>query len=295
MNENMKESTIVAKEAIDNLHKEIDYHWNDAKYTKSIVALIDVMGIKELFLNNPYDFSGHSSIYKSWDKILKTQELEEYKVDIRSKYGEMNVKFTVLSDSIVLSVDVNTPNAFMKIFMMMGLFCHSLFLQNVPYFTRGAVVVGDVYHENNIVFGPAIVKAHLMEKDKAVNFRYIMDKDDFLEIHDYVEDDFKCTLESFFYFDNGFYCYDYLYRFMYYADNRILRNNDKSQFYINALNNIHKKIEHEITNNDNHSVKEKYIWMRKYLNSTISKTIRACDENDFLWLKEALKKRKGNI
>ena len=213
----MNDTTIAANKAIDKLQKDIDDFWANTGYTKAIVAIIDVMGIKELFLRNPHDFAIHNSIYKSWDKILKTQELEEYKIDINEKYGELGVKTTILSDSIVLSIDINVPNAFTKVFMMIGLFCNSLFLLSEPYFTRGAVVVGDIYHKDNIVFGPALIKAHLLEKDKAVNFRYIIHKDDFLELSNYTGSEFKCVLDAFFYFSDGFYCYDYLYRFLYYC------------------------------------------------------------------------------
>jgi hypothetical protein len=249
------------------------------------------MGIKELFLNNASNFSVHSLIYKAWDKILKTQTLEEYQTDINNKYGEFNLKSTLLSDSIVLSMDIKTTNALTKMFMMIGLFCHSLFLLNVPYFTRGAIVIGDIYHEDNIVFGPALVKAHLLESNKAVNFRYIIDREDFLGASDYTDDDFKSFLDAFFYLEDEFYCFDYLYRFLYYAENRVLRNQDNPQTYLAALNRIFNKIKFEIGNNKSQRVIDKYTWMKAYFNETINKTLKASDKTDFIWLREAIKRK----
>ena len=291
INGQMSDATIAANNAIDTLHKDIDEHWNSTGYTKSIVAIIDIMGIKELFLGSSSDFTTHSLIYKSWDKILKTQMLKEYQADLSEKYGEFNLKSTLLSDSIVLSMDVNTPNAFSKMFMMIGLFCHSLFLLSTPYFTRGAIVIGDIYHENNIVFGPALVKAHLLESNKAVNFRYIIDKDDFLKASVYMEDDFKSILEAFFYQDDEFYCLDYLYRFLYYAENRVQRNQDTPTIYTNALNRLFSKIKYEIENNETQRVIDKYRWMKSYFHKTITKTLEESDGDDFVWLREALKKK----
>ena len=63
-----------------------------------------------------------------------------------------------MSDGIVLSVDANMPDAFSKLFMIISLFSNSLISLNPPRFTRGAIVQGNIYHENNIVFGPLWLK-----------------------------------------------------------------------------------------------------------------------------------------
>jgi len=282
----MSEAKIAAIEAVDKLHKNINDHWNKVNYTKSIVAFVDVMGTKELILNNPDDFDTHKPIYKAWSEMENRQRLDECKFFFNEEYGDFIVKTTLMSDSVVLSIDANTPNAFSKLFMILGAFSHCLLSLKTPYFARGAVVIGNIYHDDNIVFGPALVKAHLMERDKAVNFRYIIDKNDFNEISNLMESDIKCLWEAFFYLDTDYYCFDYLYRYFNYADNCI-STGSASSLYLSALARMQKKIKYEALNQKRIDVKSKYLWMEQYFNRTLNKVLKNSDTDEYLWLKKA--------
>ena len=288
----MDEAKKAAIDAAERLQKTGAKYWSQAKYTKSIVAVIDVMGTKELFLNDPNDFDSHKTIYKTWDDIEKRQKLIEYREYLVELYGDFGVKSTFISDSVVLSIDITVPNAFSKLMMILGLFSHSLLSLNSPYFTRGAIVVGNIYHEDNFIFGPALIKAHLMESNKAVNFRCITDDADYGEISALEGDTSKLFLDAFFYLDDdAYYCFDYLHRFVGYADNRV-RVGDDPKVYLNLLSNIQRKIRNEKANHKRDGVRDKYLWMEKYFQRTLSRVISNSDDDEYIWLKDAYKNRK---
>lgn len=51
--------------------------------------------------------------------------------------------------------------------------CSSLL--EIGYYTRGAVTVGLVHHQDNVVFGPALIRAHYLEQHVAIYPRIVVD------------------------------------------------------------------------------------------------------------------------
>ena len=85
---------------------------------------------------------------------------------------------------------------------------------------------------------------------------------------------------------DGYYYFDYLYRF-YYSIENWMQSGNASDGYLRILSSVQKKIRHEAKNNPNKSVKKKYVWMDQYFNTTMNLVMNHSDEDSFLWLKEA--------
>ena len=290
----MTDNRKAAIEAVEKNRDIINEHWNNAKYTKSIVAFIDVMGTKDLILENPDSFNDHKTIYKTWHEIERRIHKPEYRARIGEIYGDYELKSTIMSDGIVLSISFDIPDAFSYLFMELGSFVNSLLSINPPHFSRGAVTIGNLYHEDNIVFGPALVEANLLEKNVAKNFRFIIRKKDFNEAGNIAGDDFKNFLVAYFTEETDGYCsFNYLYRFFGAIDNWI-KNGGASEGYLNMLNRIQKKAKHEATYNKDIRVQEKYVWMENYFRTTLRQILLDSDDDDYIWLMEAYKEWQKN-
>jgi len=293
----MTDKRSAAKDAVLKNRKSVSEHWSNAKYTRSIVAFIDVMGTKKLLLENPDDFDKHKTIFKIWNEIEQRIHQPEYRERIDELYGDFPIKSTLMSDGVVLSIDINVPDAFSYLFMEMGSFIYSLFSLCPPHFARGAVTIGNLYHEDNIVFGPALVEAHLLEKNIAKNFRFIIRKSDFDEAQDFVGDNLKNFPMVYFPLDNdGYYTFDYLYRFFGAIDNWI-EGGENPDLYLNILNRIQKTAKYEAANNKDKGVRKKYMWMQKYFKRTLTQVLLNSDKDEYIWLKDAYedwKKRDKN-
>jgi len=196
-----------------------------------------------------------------------------------------------LSDSIVISIDIKAPDSFAKLFMYYGLFVSSMFVEHCPpLMSRGAIAIGEIFQEENIVFGPTLIKAHILESKNAENFRHIIDKEDFCLVYDTGSEDAKNILDGLFYLDkDGYYCYDYLSRYLGYIDNRITRYPDGNigESALQILTNLHNKFIHEINSNKDKGVVKKYKWFKAYFTKSLRQAIHFSDNDDYLWLKKA--------
>jgi len=56
-------STIAANDAIEKLRQQTTDKWNNRKYTKSIIAIIDALGIKEWFRGDNDEFNWFKNSY----------------------------------------------------------------------------------------------------------------------------------------------------------------------------------------------------------------------------------------
>ena len=88
----MNNSKDIAKKAIEDHKERFNAYWDNAKYTKSIVAFIDVMGTKDLFSEDLNDFDTHKAIYKAWAEVASRQFLPEYKKRLNSCTGILKLK-----------------------------------------------------------------------------------------------------------------------------------------------------------------------------------------------------------
>ncbi len=288
------EATKTANAALDILRKQSEDIWENSQYTRSIIAIIDVMGIKEWFSGEP-DFTNQMKLYKAWDFIIKSAQLNEVKQDLREKYGNFPLKYTLLSDSLVVSVSIEVPFAFNRLMMYVRVLINSTFVEHTPPFmTRGAIVIGDIFQEGNIVFGPGLIKAHLMESKAAENFRHIIDEEDFATLREYKDADTQNMLTGWFNKEGGFYCYDYLRSYLGYVDNRLMLypNENVGINGIAVLSKINKKIEDEIKNNGDKRVVRKYKWMKDYFKRTLQWAIYRTGDEDYCWLKQAYEEHK---
>ena len=290
----------VAKEKVIENQSDIAVKWAEECYTKSIVAYIDVCGIRNLLMANSNDFNAHKQIYMKMDEIVHRCQTKEWIIAIEKLYGNFPVKYTILSDSIVLSVDASIHQAFDKMTMMTSLFITSLLELNPSRFMRGAITVGNLYHKNNTVFGPALVEAVSLEEKYAINFRCIMKKNHF----DDVQIGTNNKLKPYFKLDDdGFYSLDYLFSFFNKIENASIRKDEgQVKAGLNILFNTQSAVKNELNKPkkriwnkgyfSNRRVRKKYIWMLKYFRDTWHIALNYPD-GEFVWLKDEYQKWKN--
>lgn len=136
------------------------------RYQERIVVFMDLMGFKKLV-----------------DQEDRCQEIGVI-LDLPTMFMELyqylklkNVMISSISDSIVLSIRVNEKNAMNKILRMIACITGILLSQS-QILLRGGIAVGKLYHDRQIVFGPALVKAYQLENNIAVYPRVVIDEED---------------------------------------------------------------------------------------------------------------------
>lgn len=154
MNNKFKESKST-KNFLDILHNELiaQYkHIDDVGLKKHIIAYIDILGIKKLMLNNNM-VNYAESAYATFN-LIKNIMLE------------YNYKCSIISDSIVISIEIDKLDN-IKMFLDR---CKATFMAlldpNFSLLSRGAITIGDLYHNNDIVFGSGLVEAYLLQENE---------------------------------------------------------------------------------------------------------------------------------
>lgn len=137
------------------------------KYEKRIIGFIDLLGFKNL-LDEEENFEIIQGILRA---------VYEVKEDIGKIFGHDCIVMSTVSDSIIISANIEEKGAFIKLNSIVYAFV-SVLLCKYGILSRGAITYGNLYHDGQIAFGPALVKAYLMERDMAVYPRIILDEDE---------------------------------------------------------------------------------------------------------------------
>lgn len=176
----------------------------DVQYTKYYVAFLDILGFKNLVNGPEATCQSILSIYQGFDVMQKTY--------FGNDYGEaQDVKMKVMSDSICLYIEADKPNALWSLISFCTVFQYDLLTIPQHIFVRGGIALGDMFVENDIVFGPALTQAYLLEEKNAKVPRIIIlketleygkkqaDKDaaDLMEISTFRDDDAFYVLNYF--------------------------------------------------------------------------------------------------
>lgn len=139
-------------------------------YEDRIVVFMDMLGFKNLINNTMLDINYKSQVFKVMN-IIKDIESRNYNGVLR--LDEIGKEVTVFSDSIVISYPCSLASALYYILIdiihiQIDLICNGILL-------RGGIAIGKLYHKGNIVFGPAMIQAYLLESEKAKTPRIIIE------------------------------------------------------------------------------------------------------------------------
>lgn len=135
-------------------------------YAKRIVAYGDILGWKEACRA---ESSRLEKVKRATEEVIHgyakmfSANLKErirsapYSV-VDTEY--MGVEFAMFSDNFAVPTPAESGY---RIFDMVSNICHPLLC--LGFLTRGGITVGDLHHEENVIFGPAIIEAANLEKD----------------------------------------------------------------------------------------------------------------------------------
>lgn len=226
------------------------------KYEKRIVCFIDILGFAKLIKD---------SINKNEEK--KEIALKKLNV-IYNTYTDFaaieNSEITQFSDSIVVSIPYNQEDgAFLFLCTLQHLLMN---LADNKILCRGGIVIGELYHKQSIVCGPALIDAYMLES-KIANYPRVIVGPNIIKIaktykgnqnsEQHIEEAFKRVLG---YDSDGYYYIDYL----------NLAGELDGYEYNDYLYTIHEMIEENLQNSDI-TIRAKYTWLGLKYNEMIHK------------------------
>jgi hypothetical protein len=134
-------------------------------YERRFIAYIDILGWSEAYrdrnkLNMVAEVARHlSELPRSFSKSVKDEIKKTKGVVVDPIHQESEV--VAFSDSLAVSTPVGVD--YTLFFKFLTFVCRDLLTRG--FLTRGGVTVGDLYHKENMIFGPALVEAVTLEKE----------------------------------------------------------------------------------------------------------------------------------
>lgn len=145
------------------------------KYEEKIVAFIDILGFKSL-VNDESKCEDVGALLKLPYFIRQDSIVKMFKLK--------GVMMTSISDSLVFSIGLKERGAMNKMTKLLSVFTQTL-LSQYSLLLRGGIAIGKLYHDNEIVYGPGLVKAYELESKIAVYPRIVM-----------LSSEFDCSIQS---------------------------------------------------------------------------------------------------
>ena len=149
-------------------------------YTRSLVSYLDLLGFSELVEESRSDSSVTEQIATLLQKLRRSSENVDRAVSISTGPTSEYSDTLTFSDHVVRRTKI-INDAILEEIVMKELYILSeiqldLLLQG-DRMVRGGLCIGDLYLEEGLAFGPALVKAYELESKYAVYPRIVIDRD----------------------------------------------------------------------------------------------------------------------
>ena len=221
-------------------------------YDNCYFAFIDILGFKEMV--GKKSCSEILNVFGELGKQYVVSEVidEGHRIPV---IDPNDIHYYIMSDSICIYIEDKIPHALpILTFLCMNIQTRMLCL-DPPVFVRGSISRGEVYGDNNVLFGPALVKAYLRAEKLARVPRIITPA----YLHEEMTDSFDAALLSgFTYLDlDGFYTNRYIEYFC--AHNSMASYRSDVIRFVNDM----------VNNCVDQSLRDKYLYVKSRIDNSL--------------------------
>ncbi|KFN38722.1 MAG: hypothetical protein JU82_10410 [Sulfuricurvum sp. MLSB] len=222
---------------------------SEVQYEDRIVIFLDVLGwgnLVEKSVENTDVLTNIANIaYNAKDMSENLNSEKEFPLFSR---------VTNFSDSLVISLSIDDLYPQRIEFFLMPLISAAL---HAGMFIRGGITRGAIYHDNNMVFGPALNKAYQLESKDANYPRIIIDE----SVHEICYKNKIEFLKNWRKINDDYFFYDFIYTLTQFIFD------SKTIVYEETINKLKQTIEENLNIHENDDrIYQKYIWLAKYFN-----------------------------
>lgn len=149
-------------------------------YQNRVTAFIDILGFKDLLSetvnNKGVDNSEKiDEIFAAYKTIRDVWDLDKKETDFRKSIPDNSKQITTFSDCLVISFEAHEKSEVFYTLLEIKWMIMRLIYKGI--LCRGAVTYGKLIHTNEVLFGPALAEAYILESKAALYPRVILHKD----------------------------------------------------------------------------------------------------------------------
>ncbi|WP_026828213.1 hypothetical protein [Exiguobacterium artemiae] len=236
------------------------------EYGERFIVFIDILGFRE-HINKTVQDSEY---------FIKLKDTLNFIADLKKENDaekeRMGKEITVFSDSIVISYPVEQKGS--AFFLILDVVHIQLDMMQKGILMRGGLTVGKLCHNDNIVYGPAMIKAYELETNVAIYPRVVVSQN-ILEIaainaspQHTPKEELQWVMSMLDIDRDGQFYVDFL--------SQGQEANDHAT-YIDALYNIRKLIVDELSDDPRPPVRMKYEWLKSRFNTIVENVLKETD------------------
>ena len=226
-------------------------------YETNVIAFLDILGFKKLIDTKEFD-----KIKEIFQSIISSKEAGIALCRVNDGDEELNrynevlrkSKIHLMSDSVIIAAPFICKEALAVVIDICYCIQESLYSFDSPIFLRGAIAVGELFLDKNVIFGKGLVDAYLAQENYAV-FPRIIIAPEIVESMKTSMDKEKNELPV---DSDGYYFIDTLDRYINCNSIEELKNCER---YLK----IESCVQRQLQGYDAARVREKYIWLKKEL------------------------------
>ena len=225
------------------------------KYNEHFVAFLDILGFKSLLNNTRCD-----DIYSIFEVLHKKTNSRRNQNGVEIE-AYRHIKHTILSDSVIVYIRSDIDDAFAALIDICNKLQYSLANREKPILLRGGIAVGELFYENDIIYGNGLSSAYLLENNLAKYPRIIFTGETLkkgLENTKYMFVDMEGISKPYLEDEDALYFTDYL--------SPDFWDNNKLIDYYDKLINL---CEYQLNQAIEDSLRMKYIWLKKKIEKAI--------------------------
>jgi len=217
------------------------------QYEIRTVAYIDILGFTNLINKSPNDAN---TFLKIMDSLRDMEDIKNNSRDYEFDQGTIDV--SLFSDNILISSCDSSGRAAEFNCLISAMYLQ-MSLLGKGILTRGGVTKGQLFHNSNLLFGPALVKAHDIESQISIFPRIVVDETITSE-----GSIFKTDFDGYRYLDT-------LGQGLFYHG---LKQTHGGTY--NLYHTIYSFVKSELQTHNNVKVREKLEWLRNYCEETFA-------------------------
>lgn len=225
------------------------------EYKEHYVAFLDILGFKELLRNASCD-----EIHSIFDLLHKKSHGRYNLNDVEIKAFE-HIHHMILSDSIIIYIESDIEDAFASLVRICNKLQYSLANRENPILLRGGIAVGELFFEDDIIYGEGLSKAYLLESKLAKYPRIVFTGETLfigLKNTKYMLADMEGLVTSYNEDDDALYYINYL-------QSLFLETDETVQYY----DRLKEKCRCHLNQGIESNLREKYLWLNRKIDSEI--------------------------
>lgn len=149
-------------------------------YQNRITVFIDILGFKDLLSETvgkkgEDDSEKIEEIFSAYKTIRDIWDLDKVESDFRKSIPKKSKEITTFSDCLVISFEAHEKSEVFYTLLEVKWMIMRLIYRGI--LCRGAITYGKLIHTKEVLFGPALAEAYILESKAALYPRVILHKD----------------------------------------------------------------------------------------------------------------------